>query len=165
MFKKGFTVIETLIIVFIILILIFLIYPNIKMGKETRRHRNTVKSMQEIFSEFAHCYFERDHHVPINKGKISPGVRDMLNDAGVSLTDEWGNEFLIYSGHQKGFKVRGFYFEGKNDLLIISFGRDGKEDNWQYSGLLGMDNYIAEKIKDFNKDLFFWEGIPVRRSF
>lgn len=79
------------------------------------------------------------------------------------VKDKWGNGLCVYSGKA----CNGIYEGIKNctdkDTLIISYGRDGKKENWKYnpkSPEAGL--YELKSEKDYGKDLVMLNGTWIR---
>jgi len=79
------------------------------------------------------------------------------------LEDGWGNAFYVYTGKACNGIYDGIKGCTEKDYIIISFGRDGKKENWNYSpkdpeaGL-----YELKSDKDHDKDLVMWNGKWIR---
>jgi len=77
--------------------------------------------------------------------------------------DGWGNNFHVYTG-----KACNGIYDGINgctdkDIIVISFGRDGRKENWKYNPKdpeVGI--YELTSDKDFDKDIVMWNGKPIR---
>ncbi len=79
------------------------------------------------------------------------------------VKDGWGNGFYVYTGLACNGIYDGIKGCTKKDYIVISFGRDGKKENWKYNpkdpeaGL-----YELTSDKDFDKDLIVWNGNLIR---
>lgn len=78
------------------------------------------------------------------------------------IMDSWGNKFMVYCGET----VNGHYgiSEAKSDdFLVVSYGRDGKQELWE----INLDDtkaglYAIDDIDDYNKDIVSWNGAWIR---
>jgi hypothetical protein len=79
------------------------------------------------------------------------------------IKDSWGHNFLVYSGTVCNGIYKGIKSCTEKDVIIISYGRDGKKENWTYkpenpqAGL-----FELKDDRDFDKDLVLWNGTWVR---
>lgn len=79
------------------------------------------------------------------------------------IRDEWEGNFHVYSGIACSGVYNGIEGCTDKDIVIVSFGRDGKKENWTYNpkkpeaGL-----YELKSDKDYDKDLVIWNGTWIR---
>jgi hypothetical protein len=79
------------------------------------------------------------------------------------VEDGWGNSLLVYSGKACNGVYEGIKGCTDKDYVIVSFGRDGKKENWKYnpknpeSGL-----YELKSDKDYDNDLVMLNGKWIR---
>lgn len=79
------------------------------------------------------------------------------------ISDEWAGNYQVYSGKSCNGVYEGIGGCTDKDILIVSFGRDGKKENWAYdpknpeAGL-----YELKSEKDYDKDLVIWNGNWIR---
>ncbi|MBL7084128.1 MAG: hypothetical protein ISS41_10960 [Candidatus Aminicenantes bacterium] len=79
------------------------------------------------------------------------------------VKDKWGNGFRVYSGKACNGVYEGIKGCTDKDTLIISYGRDGKKENWKYnpkSPEAGL--YKLKSEKDYDKDLVMLNGTWIR---
>jgi len=77
--------------------------------------------------------------------------------------DGWGNGFYVYTGLSCNGIYDGIKGCTEKDYIVISFGRDGKKENWKYNPKdpeAGI--YELTSDKDFDKDFVIWNGKPIR---
>jgi hypothetical protein len=77
--------------------------------------------------------------------------------------DGWGNSFHVYTGKACNGIYDGIKGCTDKDIIVISFGRDGRKDNWKYNPKdpeAGI--YELTSDKDFDKDFVMWNGKPIR---
>jgi hypothetical protein len=79
------------------------------------------------------------------------------------ISDDWEGQYLVYSGKACNGVYDGIEGCTEKDILIVSYGRDGKKENWTYNpkkpeaGL-----YELKSEKDYDKDLLIWNGNWIR---
>jgi len=77
--------------------------------------------------------------------------------------DGWGNNFHVYTGKACNGIYDGIKGCTDKDVIVISFGRDGKKENWKYNPKdpeAGI--YVVTSHKDFDNDFVIWNGKPIR---
>ncbi len=77
--------------------------------------------------------------------------------------DGWGNGFYVYTGKACNGIYDGIKDCTEKDYIVISFGRDGKKENWKYNPKdpeAGI--YELTSDKDFDKDFVIWNGKLIR---
>lgn len=79
------------------------------------------------------------------------------------INDGWEGGYRVYSGRACNGVYDGIEGCTEKDVLIVSYGRDGKRENWIYdpkkpeAGL-----YELKSEKDYDKDLVMWNGNWIR---
>lgn len=77
--------------------------------------------------------------------------------------DQWGNSFLIYTGKACNGVYDGIEDCTEKDFIIISYGRDGKKENWKYDPKNPQAGiYELKSMKDLDNDLIMWNGNWIR---
>ncbi len=77
--------------------------------------------------------------------------------------DGWGNNFHVYTGKACNGIYDGIKGCTDKDIIVISFGQDGKKENWKYNPKdpeAGI--YVVTSNKDFDNDFVIWNGKPIR---
>ena len=77
--------------------------------------------------------------------------------------DNWGYSFRVYTGKDCNGVYDGIKDCTERDFIIISYGSDGKKENWKFnpkSPQAGI--YELNSKKDLDKDLVMLNGIWVR---
>jgi len=77
--------------------------------------------------------------------------------------DGWGNGFYVYTGLACNGIYDGIKGSTEKDYIVISFGRDGKKENWKYNPKdpeAGI--YVVTSDKDFDNDFVIWNGKMIR---
>ena len=79
------------------------------------------------------------------------------------ISDGWEGNYQVYSGKAGNGVYNGIEGCTDKDIVIVSYGRDGKKENWTYNpkkpeaGL-----YEIKSDKDYDKDLVIWNGNWIR---
>ena len=79
------------------------------------------------------------------------------------VEDGWGNGFRVYTGKACNGSYEGIKGCTDKDTVVVSYGRDGKKENWKYNprnpeaGL-----YELKSDSDYDKDLVMWNGKWIR---
>ena len=79
------------------------------------------------------------------------------------VKDGWGNALHVYTGNTCDGIYDGIKGCTDKDVMIVSYGQDGKKESWKYdpkdpeAGL-----YELKSDKDFNKDFIMWNGKWIR---
>ncbi len=79
------------------------------------------------------------------------------------VEDNWGNGLSVYTGKACNGVYEGIKGCTEKDYIIISYGRDGKKEDWKYNPKdpeAGI--YEFKSDKDFDKDLVIWSGKWIR---
>lgn len=79
------------------------------------------------------------------------------------VEDNWGNGLSVYTGKACNGVYEGIKGCTEKDYIIISYGRDGKKEDWKYNPKnpeAGI--YELKSDKDFDKDLVIWSGKWIR---
>jgi len=81
----------------------------------------------------------------------------------VHTKDNWGNSFHVFSGKACNGIYGGIEDCTEKDFIIISYGRDGKKENWKYNPKNPQAGiYELKSMKDLDKDLIMWNGNWIR---
>jgi len=131
---------------------------------------------------------EKQKIAMIDMATVSTAIADYITDNGVAPTsaadldtgdaiiielspfyikelpikDPWGNNYRIYCGKS----VVGNYGvtnAGYDDFMVISYGRDGEEETWEFNSAdpnAGL--FVIDTADDFDKDLVMWNGSWIR---
>lgn len=79
------------------------------------------------------------------------------------ISDDWESNYRVYSGKSCNGVYNGIEGCMDQDILIVSYGRDGKKDKWSYdpddpeAGL-----YEIKSERDYDNDLVIWNGSWIR---
>lgn len=78
------------------------------------------------------------------------------------VKDPWGNNYLVYCGEACNGKY-GITGCGPGDFVVVSYGRDGREEDWKFDPTNpGSGLFISKNADDFDKDLIQWNGSWIR---
>ncbi|MGB2843647.1 MAG: hypothetical protein WBC02_02190 [Candidatus Aminicenantaceae bacterium] len=140
--------------------------PNAITAVQKAKQKNSMKDMVVISGSLADYVTDNgitpkqdgiyDRNSEFNKA-LSPFYVKIL-----PVKDSWGNNFIVYCGKACSGKY-GISGAVSDDFVVVSYGRDGKKDNWKFSpsnpeaGL-----FVVEDIEDFDKDLVAWNGSWIR---
>jgi hypothetical protein len=79
------------------------------------------------------------------------------------ISDKWEGNYRVYSGVAGNGVYDGIEGCTEKDILIVSYGRDGKKENWKFNSKkpeAGL--YELKSDKDYDKDLVIWNGNWIR---
>ena len=139
----------------------------IEMPEQKDKQLNSMKAIEHI--NLAISDYVTDHGVPPEQAgtydkqsgfykALSPFYVKMLH-----VKDNWGNNFYVYSGKAGNGVYDGLKGCTERDVLIVSFGRDGKKENWNYdpknpeAGI-----YELKSLDEFDRDLIMLNGTWIR---
>ena len=142
-----------------------------KMGAaELTDQGKKLQSMRDVtFINQAMTDYMTDHGVPPKQaGTYTKGSE--FNEAlspfyikVLPISDGWEGNYRVYSGKAGNGVYDGIEGCTDKDIVIVSYGRDGKKENWTYNpkkpeaGL-----YELKSDKDYDKDLVIWNGNWIR---
>jgi len=134
---------------------------------EKDRQLMSMKDMDNIHHAVAD--YKTDYGIPPKQA----GTYDRQGDFHKALSpfyirtlpvkDGWENSFYVYTGKACNGIYDGIKGCTDKDIIVISFGRDGKKENWKYnpkSPEAGL--YELKSDKDHDKDLVMWNGKWIR---
>lgn len=143
---------------------------EIKEASATPDRGKQLESLREVtFINQAMTDYTADYGVPPEQaGTYTTGSQ--LNEAlspfyikVLPVTDGWEGGYRVYSGKACNGVYAGIEGCTEKDILIVSYGRDGKKESWAYdpkkpeAGL-----YELKSDSDYDKDLVIWNGNWIR---
>jgi len=79
------------------------------------------------------------------------------------IYDGWGNTIRVYCGEACNGIYSGITGCISDDFVIVSYGRDGKKEDWEYNPQnREAGYYVLETLDDFDKDIVSWNGAWIR---
>ena len=163
--RKGFTLIEILIVIAILGIIMALFIPQIMSAVQKSKQKGTMREMnsmaQAILDHVADHGFPPEQDGALSAGSnfcssLSPFYLKI-----VPLTDEWGTPFHVYCGRDSiaGFGVDGITASASEDFLIVSFGRDRQRTPFSFNPLAPSSAYFGlTSLRSYDQDLAIWSG-------
>jgi prepilin-type N-terminal cleavage/methylation domain-containing protein len=168
---KGFTLIELLVVVAIIGIIATVL---VSYGPQYIQNAKQKGSMKDISALATACanYAAISGEAPasgIQEGILTPGNAFIMAVSPehmpvCPIKDKWGNPLMVYTG-VKTARIGGFTPEmvGKEDFIIISYGRDGVEEGFVYEPYDPEKGYFEiVTMADYGKDLINWNANWIR---
>jgi len=139
----------------------------IEMPAQKDRQLKSMKAIEHI--NLAISDYVTDHGVPPEQA----GIYDKQSSFYKALCpfyikilrikDNWGNNFRIYSGKACNGVYGGLKDCTEKDFIVVSFGRDGKKENWKYDPKNpGAGIYELKSLDEFDRDLVMLNGTWVR---
>lgn len=165
--RKGFTLIEMLIVVAIIGILAALLIPNAMSAVQKAKQKGTIKDINSVAAALTD-YLTDKGNVPEHNGQLT-GPNDPLIQAvqGFYLKvfpwkDQWGYAFVVNTRDACNSNWNISYADGssfgEDEFVVGSFGRNGSEDNQYDPTNPSAGLYEVTKMADFNFDIVNWDG-------
>lgn len=168
--KRGFSLIELLIVVAVVGLLTAIFVPNALLAIQKAKQRETMKDMVGIATAVAD-YITDAGEAPDAGNQSGPLVGDSDFVKAISPSyikkcptrDQWGFNFRVYAGSAVG-SMYGIPAEdiGPDDFLIVSLGRDGADGGTKAFTYLPDDLpsglYEMRTMADFANDLINLNG-------
>ncbi len=170
--KKGFTLIEVLVVIGIVGILVSILWPVIASAIQKAKQKGTMQDINTIAKAITE-YVTDNGVAPSQDGPLSTATTFYSSLSGFYLKvlpqiDQWGTPFYVYCGSAiSGANVTGLSGIQDDDFLIRSLGRDRNATPFTFDPLSpGSVFFTLNRMEAFNEDLVSWNGtwIHVPRS-
>ena len=162
--RKGFTLIEILIVTAIIGILASLLIPVFLSAIQKAKQKGTMQDMNGIAKSMID-YITDVGQAPDQSGPIVPGSAfiDELRPyymKSLPMIDQWGMAFEVYCGTAvDSAGIGGVTSTGADDFVIISLGRDRLQTPFSFDPMdPGTVYFLLTALPSFDQDLIIWNG-------
>ncbi len=162
--KKGFTLLELLVVVAIIGILAALFMPMIAAAVQKAKQKGTMQDINTVAKAITEYITDRGLPPPQN-GALSTATAFYSALSGFYLkvmpqNDQWGMALNVYCGTAiVGANLGGITSAGDDDFMIHSFGRDRAATPFLYDPASPLSAFfLVTAMSDFDQDLVNWNG-------
>jgi len=144
-----------------------IIQEDPEITEQKAKQRNSMKDIASIATALAD--YITDHGVsPEQDGTYDENIEFCKALApfyirNLPIYDGWGNPFRVYCGEACNDVYRGITGCDYRDFIVVSYGRDGEKEDWEYdptNSAAGL--YELVTLDDFDKDIVMWNGSFVR---
>ncbi len=140
--------------------------PNLLHARQKAKLKGTVSGIRQMAIALD-GYITDNARLPDQKGSYQRDAQFQqalvpFYARELPFKDQWGHDFYIYCGQACNGQY-GLSGAGEVDFLIVSLGKDGTRENWEFSpsspeaGL-----YIIRNINDYDRDLIWYSGGWIR---
>ncbi|MFZ2054377.1 MAG: prepilin-type N-terminal cleavage/methylation domain-containing protein [Candidatus Aminicenantales bacterium] len=162
--RKGFTLIEMLVVLAIIGILAALFIPHFMTSIQKAKQKGTMQDMNGIAKAII------DHitdvgYAPEQSGAMVAGssfVEELtpFYVKAMPMIDQWGTSFYVYCGTAiESAGIGGVTASGPDDFIVISYGKDRQQTSFSFNPLDPQTAYFEmTALPSFNQDLIIWNG-------
>jgi type II secretion system protein G len=162
--KKGFTLIEIIVVVGIIGILVSLLWPVIASAIQKAKQKGTMQDINSLAKAVTE-YVTDNGVAPTQSGPISSASTFFSALSGFYLkvlpqNDQWGSPFEVYCGSAiQAANITGVSGTHDDDFLIRSLGRDKSTTPFTFDPLSpGSVFFTLDRMSAFDEDLVSWNG-------
>ncbi len=166
--KRGFTLIEILIVVAIIGILALLLIPNALTAIQKSKQKSTMKDIVSMATAASDFVTDNGEWTFSQSGDINP-TSDFVQAITpfyikiCPVVDYWGEPYKVYLGSQAAVRSISADDVGPDDFVIESYGKDGNSDGWAWDPASSVDNYYTvDSWSAFKNDMVNWNGSWIR---
>ena len=143
-----------------------IIQEDPKMAEQKKKQIMTMKEITVITTALAD-YISDNGIAPEQDGTFDENTEFCRALApfyvrNLPIYDGWGNNYIVYCREACNGKY-GISGCTSDDIVVISYGRDGKKEDWEfvpYYSAAGL--YTLETLDDVDKDIVMWNGSWVR---
>ncbi|HEX9901476.1 MAG TPA: type II secretion system protein GspG [Acidobacteriota bacterium] len=140
--------------------------PSLLMAREKAKLKATMHDMSQISMALTD-YVTDNGTTPAQDGSLESGSVFFKSLAPFYIKvippqDHWKHNYLVYCGEACNGHY-GLSDAQDRDYLVVSLGRDGIQENWQYdpnnpdSGL-----FPVGSLSDYSRDLVWYSGVWIR---
>lgn len=163
--RKGFTLIEMLIVVVIVGILASLLIPQFITSIQKAKQKGTMQDMngiaKSIIDYITDVGFAPEQSGPMEAGSTFVEELRPFYVKAMPMSDQWGTAFNVYCGSAAigSTGLGGVTATGPDDFIIVSYGRDRQQTAFSYDPLNPLTAYFElTALPSFNQDLIIWNG-------
>jgi len=162
--RKGFTLIEMLVVTAIIGILVALLIPLFLSSIQKAKQKGTMQDMNGIARAIID-YITDVGYAPEQSGAMVAGssfleeLRPFYVKA-MPMIDQWGTAFSVYCGTAiDSAGIGGVTASGPDDFIVVSYGRDRQQTPFSFNPLDPVASYFEmTALPGFDQDLIIWNG-------
>jgi prepilin-type N-terminal cleavage/methylation domain-containing protein len=162
--RKGFTLIEMLVVTAIIGILAALLIPQAMISIQKAKQKGTMQDMNGIAKSIID-YITNIGYAPEQSGAMVAGstfIEELtpFYVKAMPLIDQWGTAFSVYCGTAiESAGIGGVTAGGPDDFIVISYGRDRQQTPVSFDPMDPVSAYFElTALPSFNQDLIIWNG-------
>ena len=140
--------------------------PNLLRASQKAKLKVTASSIHQIALALE-SYATDNARLPDQKGSYQSDAQFQqalvpFYVKELPFKDRWGHDFHIYCGQACNGQY-GLSGAGEVDFLIVSWGRDGIKENWEYSpGSPEAGLYVLSNMNNYDRDLVWYSGGWIR---
>ena len=164
--RRGFTLIEILVVVVILGILVALLVPRILGAIQKSKQKGTMVDMNTLAKALTDYTTDYGFLPEVNGVMDSSFVTKIsaLYLKVVPLRDQWGGDLFVYTGSNVATAVPNVNSSnlGMDDFAVVSLGRNKQPDGYTQYDPLNPDLrdafFTTSTISSYNQDLVIWNG-------
>ncbi|MFX0139864.1 MAG: hypothetical protein ACFFDN_39855 [Candidatus Hodarchaeota archaeon] len=143
-----------------------IIQEDPEMAEQSKKEKMTMKEIATITTALVD-YIKDNGIAPEQDGTYDENTEFCKALApyyvrNLPIYDGWGNNYIVYCREACNGKY-GISGCISDDVVVVSYGRDGKKENWEFDpNNPGAGLYVLEALDDFDRDLIMWNGSWIR---